>query len=337
MRTVAKAAIIAIFAALYFLAGCSQAHRDFQWGQPSSALILPSVDNQRIRLIRTVSPGRDFPKKKEFSVWDWFYGADRLGIVPLVGPYGVAADGDGRVWIADPLAGYVHFLDLAANSLVSLGGEHFVSPACLAYDENKKQLYVADTVAKTISVFSPDARLIRSWNLPSSFGRPGGLVVEASGTLLVVDVVRGLICRFSSEGGEITTLGSDLGLNGPTGLALARDGNIVVVDSLNFRVAILSHTGQLIRSVGGLGDAPGKFARPRGVATDSEGNIYVSDAAFDNVQIFSQDGELLLYMGGAGSGEGQFSLPAGLYMDRENRLYVVDSMNRRVQIYQVDP
>ncbi len=86
--------------------------------------------------------------------------------------------------------------------------------------------------------------------------------------------------------------------------------------------------------IGGIGDSPGRFARPRGIAVDSSGHIYVADAAFDNIQIFDLAGELLLYIGEPGKGPGQFCLPAGLFIDQKDRIYVAEACNQRFQIFQ---
>jgi DNA-binding beta-propeller fold protein YncE len=106
---------------------------------------------------------------------------------------------------------------------------------------------------------------------------------------------------------------------------------------MNFRVELFGPDWLPQGVVGGLGDSPGLFARPRGLAFDGDGNLYVADAAFDNIQIFDLEGRLLLYFGKSGDEAGQFCLPAGLYHDGANRLYAVDSCNYRVQIFEYLP
>ena len=67
---------------------------------------------------------------------------------------------------------------------------------------------------------------------------------------------------------------------------------MLVVDALRFLIEVQSPTGQLLGTIGEIGDGPGALARPRGIAVDSEGHVYVADAAFDNVQIFDLTGRL---------------------------------------------
>lgn len=103
---------------------------------------------------------------------------------------------------------------------------------------------------------------------------------------------------------------------------------------MNFRVQIFEEDGEFISRIGEIGDAPGRFARPKGVAVDSEGHIYVVDAAFNNVQIFDQDGKLLLIFGEMGKGPGKFWLPAAMYIDKDDKIYVADQYNSRIDVFQ---
>ncbi|MDQ7056825.1 MAG: 6-bladed beta-propeller [Persephonella sp.] len=123
--------------------------------------------------------------------------------------------------------------------------------------------------------------------------------------------------------------------NYPTNIAINRkNGNIYVTDTQLFRIQIFSKDFEHVMTIGGNGNIPGRFARPKGIGVDSDGNIYVVDAAFNNFQIFSPEGEVLYYVGEAGTEPAKFLLPAGLYVDEEDRIYVVDSFNKRIQIFQ---
>ncbi len=95
--------------------------------------------------------------------------------------------------------------------------------------------------------------------------------------------------------------------------------------------------GELLGTIGQLGDAAGYMARPKGLAVDQAGHVFVSDSAFDNIQVFDMAGNLLMYWGSAGRQAGQFNLPAGLFIDHEGRLFVADSYNHRIQAFQLLP
>ena len=73
--------------------------------------------------------------------------------------------------------------------------------------------------------------------------------------------------------------------------------------------------------IGGYGNLPGTFTRPKGLALDREENLYVVDAAFENVQIFNSDGELLMHFGGSYEGAGAMWLPAAVEISYDNLSY----------------
>jgi hypothetical protein len=89
--------------------------------------------------------------------------------------------------------------------------------------------------------------------------------------------------------------------------------------------------------VGGYGNGPGSFTRPKGLALDREENLYVVDAAFENVQIFNSGGDLLMHFGGAYKGSGAMWLPAAVEISYENlsfyEPYVDKSFELKYLIY----
>jgi len=90
-----------------------------------------------------------------------------------------------------------------------------------------------------------------------------------------------------------------------------------------------------VRAVGGNGDAPGNFARPKGVAVDSLGDLYVADSGWSNVQIFNRKGQVLLFFAGRGPMPGLLKNPTAVAIDRDNHIYVGDYINHRVEEYQL--
>ena len=95
--------------------------------------------------------------------------------------------------------------------------------------------------------------------------------------------------------------------------------------------------GQYLGMVGGHGNGPGRFTRPKGIAVDREENLYVVDAAFENVQLFNGDGNLLMHFGGAYKGAGAMWLPAAVEVSYENlsfyESYVDESFVLKYLIY----
>ncbi|TYO98731.1 NHL repeat-containing protein [Geothermobacter ehrlichii] len=326
---------------LFLPAGCVSGPGSFEWASPVADLVWPKPpDLPRIRYLRSVSGTPDAVPAGEDKVFlRWLTGEEERA-VPLVSPYGVVADGQGRIWVADPLAHRVAFFDLARKKMTSLsqfGQVRLDSPLGLAFDPKRKRLYISDPGLRAVVVVDPAGRLLGLWT-DDLLQRPAGMAVDAEGRLYLADVLLGEVLVFSPEGTRLERIGSflteDGKFNRPANVAVDRDGTLFVVDSLNFRVEVISAARESLGSIGELGDIPGRFARPRGIALDSDGHVYVADAAFGNIQIFDRQGRLLLFWGEPGQKPGQFSLPAGLYFDGRDRLYVVDAYNHRLQVFQ---
>ncbi len=102
---------------------------------------------------------------------------------------------------------------------------------------------------------------------------------------------------------------------------------------MNFRIQVLTPTGDFLRAFGEQGSRSGTLSRPKGVAVDTEGHVYVVDALFETVQVFDREGQPLFYFGRRGTGPGQLLLPSGIYINPRNRIYVADSYNHRIQVF----
>ena len=226
----------------------------------------------------------------ELLTWEYASGQYRF-----VSPVGMVADTDGTLWVADAELGIVAHLGRKGETLPPLGRGLLERPTGLARDPTTGNLYVADTYAHDIKVFS------------------------ASGEL--IDTI----------GGRGEALGE---FNYPTHLSIAND-EIYVTDTMNSRVQILRLDGSgSPRSVGRRGLYVGELVRPKGVATDREGNLYVVESLYDNLLIYNNKGEFLMPIGGVGMGTGKFYLPSGVWVDEYDRVFVADTFNGRVTIFQ---
>lgn len=316
-----------------------------QWVDPAFSLQWPPPpDKPRIRYLREFKGAADFEKNSSTRNFLTWLTGDRERKLPFVAPYGIAADGMGRIWVADMGIRGVHLIDLAKGKvsyILSAGNVPLVTPAGVAVDLERQRLYVSDTTLAKVFLFNLDGQFIKERDVPDNFGRPAGLTVDKSGKLYVVDAQKNRLSVFSQDGELLRTITSaalpELTFNTPSNVAVNAQGQIFVVDSLNFRIESFSPEGKSLGTFGSVGDGPGYFARPRGIAIDGEGHIYVADATFDNIQIFDSSGTLLIYWGQSGKKAGEFSLPAGMTFDQQNRLYVVDSYNQRLQIFEYLP
>jgi DNA-binding beta-propeller fold protein YncE len=172
-----------------------------------------------------------------------------------------------------------------------------LSPAYMAFDEQRRRIYIADTRAQAIFVFDVD-------------------------TLKLLTKVG----KFGNKKDQFQY---------PVGVAVNRkDGSFAVTDTGSCSVKIFNADYKFVRTFGTQAMSPGNFVRPKGIAFDSEGNIWVADAAFNNFQIFAPTGQVRMFVGSPGAGPGQFQLPNALYIDKNDRVYVGDQLNGRVQVFQ---
>lgn len=303
----------------------------------------PPPEKARIKYIRSYRAKTDVEAEAGPSLADTILGeAKKKRVIRLLKPYGVYADKDGRVLVADTGWGKVLVFD-AANNKFSMWGEEgkggLVRPLGITGDSSGRY-YVTDGAEKRVVVMDHDGRFLSAMGRKGELGNPVGIALnEKLGQVYVVDSKLHRIAVFSLKDGTlIKTIGKrgkEPGeFNFPTNIAIDSQGHLYVVDGANFRIQVLDPDGKYLSSIGKIGDGPGMFARPKGVAVDSDGHVYVTDAAFNNFQIFKRDGKLLLYVGVIGIKPGEFWLPAGIYIDAKDRLYVADQYNFRVQVFQ---
>lgn len=212
----------------------------------------------------------------------------------LFTPIGVVADLEGNIYVSDAGLRRVVVFNKGGRFVRFFKGT-FERPTGLAIDAEGGRVYVADTWAHRIYVYSLEGERLLS---------------------------------IGSDGS------GDEKLNYPTYITMGGDGNLYVADTLNFKVKAFSPGGGLVLSFGLLGDDYGAFDKIKGIAVDSEGHIYVTDSAQDMVKIFDRQGRLLLFYGGKGGFYGKFAHPAGIYIDGADRIFVADMLNRRLQVFQ---
>ncbi len=215
-------------------------------------------------------------------------------------PLGIAVGDTGTVYVGDVDTGSVTAFDADWQPLFQLGqgaGE-FSRPNDIAVDAATGNVYVADTAAQQIKVYT------------------------ATGSLL------------SSFGGQ----GAGDGLfNFPAGVYVdAAARQVLVADQLNYRIQIFDVQGNFLSCFGAQGSSPGRFNMPQGVTADGQGRVYVADALEGRIQVLDRNGAFLGYVGDFGEAGGQLRIPTGLAIDPSNRLFVAAANNARLEIYGLD-
>lgn len=262
----------------------------------------------------------------------------------LLGPYGIAIDSKGLVYVADQKVGAVFIFNTETHdvSLIRNGYEaHFGWINGLAIDDDDR-LFVSDGKTHRVLVFSPKHEVINQ--IAEGLADPVGLAIDTENRLLyVVDTQQDQVVVFDADslkelrrigtGGKNHWLTTPGDFGAPSNAAVDKDGNLYVTDTMNNRVEIFDADGTFISEFGKHGDGPGYLARPKGIAVDGDGHIWVADSYQDRVQVFNREGRLLTYLGGHGHYPGQFEDLVGLAIDKQNRVFTTEQYPGRLQMF----
>jgi DNA-binding beta-propeller fold protein YncE len=276
--------------------------------------------------------------------------ADKLKTFPwqLLGPYGIAIDSKGLVYVADQKVGAIFIFDTEARdaTLIKNGSDaHFGWINGLAIDD-ADTLFVSDGKMHRVLIFNPKHEIVGQ--IVDGLVDPVGLAVDNENRFLyVVDEQQDQVLVFDADtlkllrriGAAVTpakkhSLTSEGDFAAPTNVAVDSDGNVYVTDTLNSRVEIFDAEGHFISTFGKAGDGPGYFFRPKGIAIDSDGHIWVADQSQDRVQVFNREGQLLTYIGDThANGPGQFKALVGIAIDKQNRVFTTEQYPGRMQMF----
>jgi DNA-binding beta-propeller fold protein YncE len=263
----------------------------------------------------------------------------------LIGPYGIAIDSKGLVYVADQRVGAVFIFNTQTHDteLIRNGFEaHFGWINGLAIDDDDR-LFVSD--GKMHRVLILNAKHEVENQISDGLQDPVGLALDTTNRFLyVVDTQQDQVIVYDADtlkllrrigtGGKNHFLTTPGDFGAPQGVALDKDGNVYVTDTLNNRVEIFDADGNFINLFGKHGDGPGYLARPKGIAVDGDGHIWVADEMEDRLQVFNREGELLTYLGtGHGELPGQFKTLVGVAIDKQNRVFTTEQEPGRLQMF----
>jgi DNA-binding beta-propeller fold protein YncE len=215
-------------------------------------------------------------------------------------PVSVAVGNAGTIYVGDAGSGGVTAFNSDWQPVLQLGhgaGE-FLQPSDLAVDAATGNLYVADSKAHLVKVYS------------------------AAGTFLQ---------SFGGHGG-----GDGL-FNFPMGVfvdAVARE--VLVADQLNYRIEVFDVAGRFLSCFGAQGSGSGEFNMPHGVLVDGRGRIYVADSVEGRIQVLDRSGGFVGYIGDFGTAAAQLRIPVGMVIDPFNRLFVAAANNARLEVFGLD-
>jgi tripartite motif-containing protein 71 len=259
----------------------------------------------------------------------------------LSGPYGVALDASGDVWVADTYNNRVVELSPSDTVLQSFGTEgsgpgQLNNPDAIAVD-GSGHVFVADTGNNRVEEYDTNGTFVATIGSAGTgngqFDDPEGVAVDGNGDLYVADTDNNRVEEFSVATGSFTKA-ITTGMADPQGLAADSSGDLWVADNgitdnANDSVAEYSPSGSELTSFGSSTSQFGGMSNPAAVAV-SGGNVYVSEPDYEFVQEFTTTGVYEGEFGTPADGAGTLNLPQAVAVNAAGSVFVADSGNNRI-------
>ncbi len=276
-------------------AGQFQGPRDIAVA-PDGSLYVADTFNHRIQHLS--------PEGEVLHLWGQFSGA-QPGEEPPAGtfnePWGIAVDGQGRVYVADTW-------------------------------NHRIQVFTAD------GQFLQAWGYFGQGQDPFAFYGPRDVAIDPEGYVLVSDTGNKRVLVFTPEGEFVFQLGGAGAGPGqfdePVGLAFGPDGTLYVADTWNARIQAFRPLGGGVYVFERMWDVPDwddeYLENKPYLAVDAEGRVYASIPMLRRIAVFSPEGELLLWWGDSGQVESPMGLVNGLAIDAQGGLWAVDATQHQV-------
>ena len=249
----------------------------------------------------------------------------------LGGPFGVAVDSSGNVYIADGLNNVVEKVTPAGTLSIIAGIVGSSGP--------------------------PTAGPATS----STLNTPVGVAVDGAGNVYITDAQNNVVEKVTPAG-TLSIFAGIVGSSGPPtagpatsstlhtpyGLAIDSAGNVYITDSGNEVVEKVTPSGTLsiIAGIAGSSGPPtagpaikSRLDGPAGVAVDGSGNVIIVDFGNDVVEKVTTAGTLSILAGDGTSGAPTAGLatasmldsPHGVAVDSSGNVYIADASNNLVE------
>jgi streptogramin lyase len=241
----------------------------------------------------------------------------------LNGPYGLAVDASGNIWVTnngDSSISEFSSTGAALSPASGFTGGGVASPAFLAVDASGN-IWVTNN--SSISKFSPSGAAVSPAGGFIGGGLNGalGLAVDASGKIWVANFNNASISEFNSIGGALSPASGFTGgsLNEPYDLAVDLIGHVWVANTGNDSISEFSSSGLAIN--GSSGFTGGGLSNPQSIAVDGAGEIWVGNLG-GSISEFNSSGVALSPVNGFTGGGLNF--PKRLAIDAAGNIWVAN-------------
>lgn len=287
---------------------------------PDTLVIFPPPPaTTRLQFLTHFSSSEDL-KASRSAFHRYLFGAEEPR--NIIKPYGVSVKG-GKIYICDTGLAGLEILDLEEGSFEYFipGGKGQLQLPVNCFVDRRGYLFIADARRGQVVVFDQRRQYVHAFGEAEDFKPTDVLVYENK--VWVSNVQDHSLYAYSTGDYSLVKkipeleAGEEGFIRQPTNI-YCQEEILYVSDFGDFNIKKFSLQGEYLGRVGGYGNAPGRFTRPKGIALDQDQNLYVVDAAFENVQIFNYEGALLMHFGGSYQGAGAMGLPAAVEISYEN-------------------
>ncbi|XP_052861319.1 RING finger protein nhl-1-like [Anopheles cruzii] len=232
--------------------------------------------------------------------------------------------------------------------------EELSYPQGLAFDGQRKELYVTDKWKHCIFIFSHDGQLVRKvcskGDQPGQLRSPEGIAVAANGSIFVCDTGNDRIQSLSGTDGKPlaqfgrltkdqlmagsqTKVSSRMtDLKNPTDIAVHKNSSVIVLDAGNRRVKVFNKLGDQLLEFGQTGTINGQFQYPEVLAIDPAGFILVGDGGNTKILVYRPSGQFVTALGSRGDSAGKFNWISGICVSPDWEIVISDYKNHAVQV-----
>jgi tripartite motif-containing protein 71 len=263
-------------------------------------------------------------------------------------PYGVEADPDGNIWVADQNCSRVVAFDKNGNWVRTIGrggtpnygfgcgGGKMNVPTHVVVDPVSRRVYVADPKCGGVSVYSSTGTYLFAFDWTGSgISKPQteGMDIGPDGLIYAYEQNTRRIVVFNKSGQWVRNFAPKSDLNDVRGVAIDPTNNLLyAVGAYHNRVYQYRLDGTFLKQWGGSGTT--EFDSVRYVAADDAGNIWVSDTWGYRVWKFDKNGDPLPWATGPQPPpNGGYNFQNGVTVSPDGRLFVVDTYEQRMQTF----
>ncbi|MEW6072970.1 MAG: hypothetical protein AB1726_10325 [Planctomycetota bacterium] len=168
---------------------------------------------------------------------------------------------------------------------------------------------------------------------PGRLRKPINIVVDPLGYKFVADPLRAQVVVFGPDDSFAAAFDLPPPCH-PVDVAYHENELFVLDNDDTCQIVVLDRsTGEVLRTFGAPGQAPGQFHVPNSICVDPAGNLYVSDTLNYRIQKLTRTGEPIWVRGNPGYRLGQFGRPRGIRAGPDGVIYLVEGAMQLVQMF----